>query len=98
MSRSSGDTSATINATSSQDRYLLGAFVTSISTFKPDFQSSNKTFVDVNGGIVQQGDVLEYTIVATNDGNDTAVNTVMIDELPAVLVEVICETPGIWPN
>ncbi len=78
----SGDTSATISATSTSDRYLLGAFVTSISTFKPDFQSSNKTFVDVNGGTVQQGDVLEYTIVATNDGNDTAVNTVMTDELP----------------
>ncbi len=83
-----GDTSATILATSSGDTYIVGALVTSISTFKPDFQSSGKTFVDVNGGSVLPGDVLEYTVVANNTGNDAAVKTVMTDALPAGLTYV----------
>jgi uncharacterized repeat protein (TIGR01451 family) len=84
----SGDTSATIEATSTQDTYLVGALVTSISTFKPDFQTSGKTFEDVNGGTVLPGDVLEYTVFAENTGNDAAVNTVMTDPLPAGLTYV----------
>ncbi|HEX3775709.1 MAG TPA: isopeptide-forming domain-containing fimbrial protein, partial [Polyangiaceae bacterium] len=77
------DKSATIQATSTGDTYLLGAFVTSISTFKPDFTTSNKTFTDLNGGGILPGDELEYVITATNSGNDTSVNTVMTDKLPA---------------
>jgi clumping factor A len=76
------DEAATIGATTSGDTYLLGAFVTSISTFKPDFSSSNKSFVDLNGGILRPHDTIEYTIVAQNDGNDTSINTVMTDPLP----------------
>ncbi len=82
---SPGDTSATLAATSSIDRYLLGAFVTSISTYRPNFSRSGKSFVDLNGGNVLQGDVLEYTIEAENSGNDTAINTVMTDALPVGL-------------
>ena len=78
-----GQTSADILATSSGDVYLLASFVTSISTFKPDFSSSGKTAVDLNGGTVLPGDVFEYTIVATNTGNDTSVNTVLTDVIPA---------------
>jgi uncharacterized repeat protein (TIGR01451 family) len=78
-----GQTSADIRATSSGDVYLLGGFVTSISTFKPDFSSSGKAAVDVNGGSVLPGDVFEYTIVVTNSGNDTSVGTVLTDKLPA---------------
>jgi clumping factor A len=77
-----GNTSATIAATSSSDTYLLGAFVTSISTFKPDFTTSGKTVTDVNGGSLLPGDVLEYTVTVTNTGNDASANTVMTDALP----------------
>lgn len=79
------DTSATIQATSTGDTYLLGAFVTSISTFKPDFTTSNKVFTDVNGGSILPGDELEYVITANNQGNDASVNTVMVDKLPVGL-------------
>ena len=80
-----GDKSATIRATSAAggDTYALGAFVTSISTFKPDFTTSGKTFVDVNGGSLRPGDILEYTVTITNTGNDASSNTVMTDALPA---------------
>ncbi len=78
-----GQTSAPIQATSTGDVYHLAGFITSISTFKPDFSTSAKTAVDVNGGSLVAGDVIQYTIVATNTGNDASINTVLTDPLPA---------------
>ncbi|HVJ15060.1 MAG TPA: hypothetical protein VM686_06450, partial [Polyangiaceae bacterium] len=80
-----GQTSATITATSDSDTFLLGAFVTSISTYRPDFTNSNKTFVDLNGGVLKSGDTLEYTVFTQNEGNDTSIDTVMTDPLPVGL-------------
>jgi uncharacterized repeat protein (TIGR01451 family) len=77
-----GQSSAQIEAESSGDVFLLGAFVTSISTLAPDFTSSVKSVVDVNGGSSEPGDVFEYAIVVTNTGSDTAVDTVLTDTLP----------------
>ncbi|HEX4404121.1 MAG TPA: isopeptide-forming domain-containing fimbrial protein, partial [Polyangia bacterium] len=86
-----GDTSATITASTSQDFYLLGVFVTSISTYKPDFGDATKTITDLNthaGGAVLPGDTIEYTISAANQGNDGATNVIMNDVLPAGLTFV----------
>ena len=77
-----GQTSAPILATSTGDVYALGAFITSISTFLPDFTTSTKTFTDVNGGSLVVGDVVEFTITVTNTGNDSSINTVLTDPLP----------------
>jgi clumping factor A len=79
-----GDKSATIQASTGNngDSYALGAFVTSIATFKPDFTTSGKTFTDLNGGALLPGDVVEYTVTVTNTGNDASANTVMTDDLP----------------
>ncbi|WP_080681908.1 DUF11 domain-containing protein [Sorangium cellulosum] len=83
-------TSAPIRAFSSEDLYFLSGFVTSISTFKPDFTSSTKSAVDVNGGLLLPGDVIRYTIQVVNTGNDASVNTVMTDPLP----EGVTYVPG----
>jgi uncharacterized repeat protein (TIGR01451 family)/MYXO-CTERM domain-containing protein len=77
------DSSATIAASSTGDTYLLGAFVTSIATFAPNFSTSNKNVTDVNGGSILPGDELEYVVTASNSGNDASVNTVVTDPLPA---------------
>jgi uncharacterized repeat protein (TIGR01451 family)/MYXO-CTERM domain-containing protein len=77
-----GQMSVPIAATSTQDVYFLAGFVTSIPTFKPDFSTSQKSAVDVNGGSLLPGDVVEYTVVSTNTGNDTSINTVLTDPLP----------------
>jgi uncharacterized repeat protein (TIGR01451 family)/MYXO-CTERM domain-containing protein len=77
-----GQTSADIQATSSSDLYLLGVFVTSISTFKPDLSTSGKTVQDVNGGSLLPGEQLSFTITAANSGNDNAANVVLTDPLP----------------
>ncbi|MDC0743416.1 MopE-related protein [Polyangium mundeleinium] len=79
---SAGQKSAPIAATSTQEQYWLAGFVTSIPTYKPDFSTSVKTAVDVNGGALLVGDTVEYTIAVTNTGNDTAINTVLKDPLP----------------
>jgi uncharacterized repeat protein (TIGR01451 family)/MYXO-CTERM domain-containing protein len=83
-----GQTSAKIEAESSGDVFLLGAFVTSISTLSPDFSSSSKSVVDVNGGSSLPGDLFEYTIVVENTGSDTAVDTVLTDPLPSGITYV----------
>lgn len=80
---SPGQTSASVQATSTGDVYYLGAFVTSISTFKPDFTTSGKTATDENGGSLLPGDKILYTIDVVNTGNDSSVNTIMTDVLPA---------------
>ncbi|MBK8256574.1 MAG: DUF11 domain-containing protein [Polyangiaceae bacterium] len=83
-----GQTSAPIQATSTQDVYYLAGWVTSISTFKPDFTTSTKTATDANGGALLAGDVLNYQIVVTNTGNDASINTVLTDALPAGITYV----------
>jgi uncharacterized repeat protein (TIGR01451 family)/MYXO-CTERM domain-containing protein len=83
-----GQSSVTIRATTTQDVFYLGAFVTSISTFNPDFTTSTKTVADLNGGSIAPGDVLEYTVNVTNTGNDAAVGVVVTDAVPTGLTYV----------
>ncbi|HVZ86038.1 MAG TPA: isopeptide-forming domain-containing fimbrial protein, partial [Polyangia bacterium] len=88
---SQGQTSATITASTAQDFYLLGVWITSISTYKPDFSDSAKTVADITShpnGAVLPGDTVQYTITATNTGNDGATNTVLNDPIPAGLTFV----------
>jgi len=65
------------------DTYYLAGFVTSVPTQKPDFSTSQKSAVDLDGGVLLPGDQLEYTIVVTNTGNDTSAGTSVTDPLPA---------------
>lgn len=76
-----GNTSANISVRSSYDKFLLGGFVTSITNMRPDFDDLTKTVKDLNGGAVLPDDILEYTITATNSGNDTATGVVLTDKL-----------------
>lgn len=80
---SAGQTSTYATATSSGDIYLAGVWVTSISTYRPEFSSSTKTVTDDDAGAVLVGDTLTYTITAKNTGNDPAIGTVLTDALPA---------------
>jgi clumping factor A len=79
---SQGQTSAPLEAKTTGDTYYLGGFITSLSTNAPDLTTSTKTAVDVNGGLLLPGDTLEYTITVTNEGNDSAVKTILTDALP----------------
>jgi uncharacterized repeat protein (TIGR01451 family)/MYXO-CTERM domain-containing protein len=77
-----GDTSARIYATTTGDTAMFATLVTSLPTFQPEFNDSVKTAVDLNGGALLPGDVIEYTVNVVNSGSDAAINTVLNDPLP----------------
>jgi uncharacterized repeat protein (TIGR01451 family)/MYXO-CTERM domain-containing protein len=81
---SAGDTSAVVGADSDYDIFFLGGFVTSITSLAPLF-APVKDVVDLNGGAVLPGDVLEYTIEGTNLGNDASADTVLTDTIESGL-------------
>ena len=78
-----GQSTAVIQASTTSDVFLLGGLVTSIATSAPDLASSTKTVIDLDGGLVLPGDVLQYSITVTNTGPDTATGVTLSDPLPA---------------
>ncbi len=78
-----GATSAVVRVSSSGETIDLGVVTLSTNIFVPNIKDSfTKSVIDVNGGQVVPGDVLEYTINFANTGNDPATRTVVVDGLP----------------
>jgi uncharacterized repeat protein (TIGR01451 family) len=77
-------TSATITLTTGGDVYFPGVVTFETNIFQPVLDGNViKTVTDLNGGTVNPGDVLEYTIQTTNTGNDPGIKTVLTDPIPA---------------
>jgi len=76
------DTSATIGLTSSGDVYAPGVVTLATELYAPKIEQS-KAVTDLNGGSVEQGDVLRYTITGKNTGQDGAADFVLRDPIPA---------------
>ena len=72
--------SATIRVVTSQDAIIPRAISSAIDIYEPDLRSSVR-INDLNGGLAQPGDILEYTIVGKNIGSDISVDTYMTDTL-----------------
>ncbi len=79
------DTSAVIRlatkASVGGESYLPGAAVFMTELFAPRVQPV-KSVTDLNGGAVEPGDVLEYTVRVPNDGQDGADRVVLRDPIP----------------
>ena len=76
-------TTAVVRVSSSGETIDLGVVTLATTIFVPNIKDSFvKTVVDVNGGLVLPGDVLEYSISFSNSGNDPATRTVVVDVLP----------------
>jgi large repetitive protein len=85
---SPNQTSAVAQVRATSDIFWLAGFPTSITTLAPDFTNTVKTFRAVNprpDGSIRGGDTLEYTISTINEGNESSLNTVLTDPLPAQL-------------
>jgi uncharacterized repeat protein (TIGR01451 family)/MYXO-CTERM domain-containing protein len=83
-----GSTTASVEINgSTADSFWLGGIVGAIESRAPLINAA-KTFTDLNGGAVLPGDTLEFTISATNNGDDNAINTVITDALPTGLTYV----------
>jgi uncharacterized repeat protein (TIGR01451 family) len=82
-----GHNTATITLTTGGETYAPGVITSSIDLFIPVIDMG-KSFVDLNGGNLEPGDILEYTIVVTNnrDANnngDPANKNIVTDDIPA---------------
>lgn len=79
-----GATSVRLTFNSTQDLYYPGALTFAVDVFRPQVEGNiTKTVADLNGGDVNPGDVLEYTINVSNTGNDGASNNVLRDVIPS---------------
>ena len=68
-----GATSASIELKTVGDRYLPGVVFFRTDIYAPEMVL-HKTVTDVNGGEVNPGDVLEYSVSSTNTGISSAYN------------------------
>ncbi|HEX8143454.1 MAG TPA: isopeptide-forming domain-containing fimbrial protein [Pyrinomonadaceae bacterium] len=77
-------TSVRLTFNSTQDLYFPGVLAFAVDVFRPQVEGNiTKTVSDLNGGNVNPGDQLEYTITVSNTGNDGAINSVVTDSIPA---------------
>jgi uncharacterized repeat protein (TIGR01451 family) len=79
-----GATGASLSFTSTQDLYYPGVLTFAVDVYQPQVDGNvTKTARDVNGGALNPGDQLEYTITVTNTGSDAAAGMVLRDTVPA---------------
>lgn len=77
-----GATSATIALTTGGETYLPGVVTTAIDLYAPVVSATKGAVVDLNGGNVEPGDVLEYIdTVAVNSG-EAATKFLLLDPIP----------------
>ena len=74
-------TSATINLNTNNDTYFPGVVSFSTELFAPRLDA-NKSGLDINGGSLDVGDEVLYTIRVTNNGDDSAAGVVLSDVIP----------------
>ncbi|MGH8060404.1 MAG: hypothetical protein ACREO7_00105 [Pseudoxanthomonas sp.] len=77
-------TSASLTFTTTNETYFPNVLTFTTDVFQPVVESNLiKSVVDVNGGSVAPGDILEYTLAYANTGNDGTLQTVVTDNIPA---------------
>ncbi|HKZ14100.1 MAG TPA: hypothetical protein VJL81_09675 [Solirubrobacterales bacterium] len=77
-----GETSAAIRLTTGGETYFPGVVTFATELFAPEVLLS-KSVTDLNGGQVEPGDTLRYTVTATNSGPDDATSVVLSDPIPS---------------
>jgi gliding motility-associated-like protein/uncharacterized repeat protein (TIGR01451 family) len=75
---------ASILVSTESETILTSVITSSIELYEPDLRAS-VSFTDINGGTVDPGDILEYSIVAKNIGSDVSTNTFLTDTLDSRL-------------
>ncbi|HEY3924112.1 MAG TPA: Ig-like domain-containing protein [Acidothermaceae bacterium] len=87
-----GSTSADIRMTSAAsggETYYPGVITFATDLYSPDLSATKSVALVAKGagntqaGVVEPGDTLQYTINATNSGQDSSVGTVLTDAIPA---------------
>jgi len=73
-------TSALIRITTGSEAILLNVVTSAIDIYEPDLRAA-VSVQDLNGGLVEPGDELEYTVLCKNIGSDPSVNTFITDTI-----------------
>ncbi|WP_344051080.1 beta strand repeat-containing protein [Planotetraspora silvatica] len=81
------DTSAQVTFSTVGDAYWPHAFFTQIDLHQANIQMTKSAQV-IGGGVPAPGSVVEYTITATNVGDDNAIGVVLSDPIPANTIYV----------
>ncbi|MHA7246763.1 Ig-like domain-containing protein [Arthrobacter tecti] len=74
-------TSATLRLTTNGDTYYPAVTTFSTELYAPKL-STDKSSEDLNGGVLEPGDIIEYTLATVNDGQDAATLSRMVDAIP----------------
>jgi uncharacterized repeat protein (TIGR01451 family) len=75
-------TSATLTLTTGGETFFPGVVTFSTDLYSP-LLNATLNGVDVDGGDLLPGDVIEYTFLVTNDGTDDAIKSVLSDAVPS---------------
>lgn len=75
-------TTATIQLATTVDNYLVQTLASSIDSYEPDLRATLRS-ADINGGTLNPGDVVRYTIRGANFGTDISTGTFITDTLDA---------------
>ncbi len=73
-------TSATVRVSTTSENILTRVITSAIDVYEPDLRA-NVRISDLNGGLVNPGDILEYTLVGKNIGSDNSMLTYITDTL-----------------
>ncbi len=82
-----GSTSGCLRIGTTGDTYYLDAVTFSIELPQPRIVAT-KTANDLNGGNLDPGDIVEYSISMTNVGDDIATQVKVVDPLPSGLIYI----------
>lgn len=80
-------TSATLRLTTGGETFLTQVVTMAIDVYEPDLRAVVRG-IDLNGGSVLPGDIIEYTVKGMNIGSDPSVNTFITDTLERNVVYV----------
>jgi uncharacterized repeat protein (TIGR01451 family) len=76
-------TSTVVTLASTSETYYPGVITTAIEIYVPNLAASlSKSVTDVNGGVLEPGDFLDYTISFSNTGLDIATKVFVTDPIP----------------
>jgi uncharacterized repeat protein (TIGR01451 family) len=79
--------SATVVFNTTGDFFYPGVLTFVTELYAPKLDAS-KAGVDINGGLLEPGDIIEYTINVTNNGEDPSTDTILTDGVPAGTIYV----------
>ena len=87
-------------ATSTYNPAASDSVTDTVEVISPDLSSSFKSVIDINGGLPEPGDILQYTITLTESAGFGSSGVSVTDDIPAFVnnFTLMSSPPGATPN